>query len=62
MEPLRKDYIEFFHGNNCRSFVGRNGKMQEIYLAPFCDEEHTLIHEVTFIRTNRVTIIPVMNV
>ena len=43
-----KDYIEFRHGNACRSFAGRDGQRQEIILAPFCAEEHTLIHEVTF--------------
>ena len=42
-----KDYIEFFHGNTCRSFAGRSGQKQEIFLSPRCAEEHTLIHEVT---------------
>ena len=41
--------MEFRHGNACRSFAGRDGQRQEIILAPFCAEEHTLIHEVTFL-------------
>ena len=47
MEPL-KDYIEFFHGNGCFSFAGRDGQRQKITLAAYCAEEHTLIHEVSF--------------
>ena len=47
MEPL-KDYIEFFHGNGCFSFAGRDGKKQKITLGAYCAEEHTLIHEVSF--------------
>ena len=42
----KKDYIEFRHGNGCYSVAGRNGKKQDIVLAPPCAEEHTLIHEV----------------
>ena len=48
-EIFLKDYIEFFHGNTCRSFAGRSGQRQEIVLDPRCAEEHTLIHEVTFL-------------
>ena len=44
----RKDYIEFRHGFGCYSLVGRDGHKQDIVLAPYCAEEHTLIHEVFF--------------
>ena len=44
-----KDYIEFFHGKGCFSFAGREGKKQRTILAPYCAEEHTLIHEVSFL-------------
>ena len=26
--------------------AGRNGQRQDIVLAPFCAEQHTLVHEV----------------
>ena len=41
-----KDYIQFRHGFGCYSLAGRNGQRQDIVLAPYCKEEHTLIHEV----------------
>ena len=44
-----KDYIEFRHGNGCYSIAGREGGRQFLTLAPFCAEEHTLIHEVYFV-------------
>ena len=53
MKPL-KDYIEFFHGNGCFSFAGRDGKKQQILLGAYCAEEHTLIHEVSFFQSTTV--------
>lgn len=44
-----KDFIRFRHGLSCHSLAGREGHEQDIVLAPFCAEEHTLVHEVTFV-------------
>ena len=48
IETWYKDYLEFFHGNDCHSNIGRKGRKQQIILSPKCAEEHTLIHEVDF--------------
>ena len=49
IETWFKDYLEFFHGNDCHSNIGRKGQKQRIVLSPQCAEEHTLIHEVNLI-------------
>ena len=43
---MYKDFIEFHRGHDCHSLAGRAGGRQEIVLASYCAEEHTLIHEV----------------
>ena len=48
LAKINEDYIEFRHGNGCYSLAGRDGGGQEIVLAPYCAEEHTLIHQVYF--------------
>ena len=50
MKTHDKDYIEFKNGfMECHSKVGRQGRKQEIVLAPQCAEEHTIVHEVCFL-------------
>ena len=44
-----KDYVEFLYGNSCGSLAGRDGGRQNIFLAPVCAEEHSLIRMVDFV-------------
>ena len=53
-----KDFLNFRHANGCQSVVGRDGGAQDLGLAPFCAEEHTLIHEVNIIIFQNSTKMP----
>jgi len=41
-----KNYIEFFEGGGCWSYVGRQGGMQQISLASGCWHQGTVVHEI----------------
>ena len=50
-----KDFIEFRGGGDCHSYAGRQGGSQEIVLASYCAEEHTLVHEVYIVNEAIIT-------